>query len=459
MVIILAGELLKKAEHLLIMGLHPSEIIKGYELACVKGLEELEKLSVATLPSPPTLSGLAGALKPAIASKQYGFEDTLAALVAEAALAVMPPNPKNFNVDNVRVVKIMGGSLAGSKVVRGMVFGREPEGMIKRTKKGKVAVFTCGLDIAQTETKGTVLIKNKEEMLNFTTGEEKHLERILQEIADSGVKVIIAGSSVGELAMHYLNRMNIAVLKVLSKFELRRLCRVVNATPLARVGAPTPEEAGYVDVFECIEVGGDRVTVLRQLVDGDEGFDPSDTSAEKTKTATIVLRGATSNHLDDLERAIDDGVSVIKALLKDGRLVPGAGSTELELAKRVDAYGSGLRGLSQHGVRRWASALEVVPRTLAENALGGAEGNEVVSRLWAKHEQEVVFVLILLRLRRMALSMATDYKILDSLAAKSWAIRLATEAAVSVLSVDSIIMSKPAGGPKIPQQAGNWDED
>ncbi|KAH8103497.1 T-complex protein 1 [Cristinia sonorae] len=460
MVIILAGELLKKAEHLLIMGLHPSEIIKGYELACVKGLEELEKLSTASLSSPPTLSGLALALKPAIASKQYGYEDTLAALVAEAALAVMPPNPKNFNVDNVRVVKIMGGSLANSKVVRGMVFGREPEGMIKKIKKGKVAVFTCALDIAQTETKGTVLIKNKDEMLNFTTGEEKHLEKIFQEIADSGVKVIIAGSNVGELALHYLNRMNIAVLKVLSKFDLRRLCRVVNATPLARVGAPTPEEAGYVDVFECIEVGGDRVTVLRQLVDGDDGFDPSDTSAEKTRTATIVLRGATANHLDDLERAIDDGVSVIKALLKDGRLVPGAGATELELAKRVDAYGSGLRGLSQHGVRRWASALEVVPRTLAENALGGAEGNEVVSRLWAKHEQEGGETWgIDVEAETDGTLNASDYKILDSLAAKSWAIRLATEAAVSVLSVDSIIMSKPAGGPKIPQQASNWDED
>lgn len=211
--------------------------------------------------------------------------------------------------------------------------------------------------------------------------------QVVKEIADSGIKVIIAGSSVGELALHYLNRFDIAVLKVLSKFELRRLCRVVNATPLARLGAPTPEEAGFVDIFETIEVGGDRVTVLRQLILGDDGFDPT-TEGEKTRTATIVLRGATSNHLDDLERAIDDGVNVIKSLIKDPRLVPGAGSSELELAKRVDLYGSGLKGLSQHAVKKFASALEVVPRTLAENALGGAEGNEVLSRLWAKHEQK-----------------------------------------------------------------------
>ncbi|KAJ3495592.1 hypothetical protein NLJ89_g10601 [Agrocybe chaxingu] len=268
MVLILGGELLKKAEHLLIMGLHPSEVIKGYELAAAKAQSELEKLSTFSLPSPLTHSSLSTALKPAIASKQYGFEDQLASLVAEAALSIMPANPKNFNVDNVRVVKIMGGSLAGSKVVSGMVFGREPEGTVKKVTRGKVAVFTTALDIAQTETKGTVLIKNADEMLNFTTGEEKQLEKIFKEIADSGIKVIIAGSSVGELALHYLNRFDIAVLKVLSKFELRRLCRVVNATPLARVGAPTPEEAGFVDVFETVEIGGDRVTVL-QNTDGD----------------------------------------------------------------------------------------------------------------------------------------------------------------------------------------------
>lgn len=148
------------------------------------------------------------ALKPVIAAKQYGHEDALASLVADAALSVMPPNPKNFNVDNVRVVKIMGGSLAASKVVQGMVFGREPEGVskirtyvscrpltyvpgdVKKVYKAKVAVFTSALDVAQTETKGTVLIKNADEMLNFTAGEEKHMEKVASNDHDKNVLLI-----------------------------------------------------------------------------------------------------------------------------------------------------------------------------------------------------------------------------------------------------------------------------
>ncbi|KAJ7151079.1 TCP-1/cpn60 chaperonin family-domain-containing protein [Mycena filopes] len=408
MVIILGGELLKKAENLLIMGLKPTDIIPGYELACAKALAELETLSTFSLPTPMTPLTLAAALKPALASKQYGLEDPLAALIAEAALAVMPTNPRNFNVDNVRVVKIMGGSLSGSRVVQGMVFGREPEGSVKQVKKAKVAVFTSALDVAQTETKGTVLIKNAEEMLNFTTGEEKHLEMIIAQIAASGVSVIIGGSSMSDLTLHYLNRHNIAVLKVLSKFELRRLCR----------------EMGYVDIFETIEIGGDRVTVLRQLIDGDDGFDPT-SKGDRTRTC-------------DDRRA-------------DGS--PAQGAVEIELAKRVENYGAGLKGLPQHGVRRFASALEC-------NALGGSEGNEVVSRLWAKHEAaggEAWGVDVENESDGTLDAAAT--KIYDSLASKAWAIRLATEAAVSVLNVDSIIMSKPAGGPKIPQQSGNWDND
>lgn len=271
------------------------------------------------------------------------------------------------------------------------------------------------------------------------------MEKIFQEIADSGMKVLIAGSSVGELAMHYLNRHKILVVKVLSKFDLRRICRVVGASPLARLGAPTPDEMGQCDVVETVEIGGDRVTVFRQ-------------ESEVTRTATVVVRGATTNQMDDVERAIDDGVNVVKGIIKDPRLVAGAGATELELAKRIAEYGEKTPGLAQHAIKRFADALEVVPRTLAENA--GLDATEVLSRLYAAHaksEEGVIGVDI--EAESGGTLDANKAEIYDLLAATRWAIRYGTDAAITVLRVDSIIMSRQAGGPAPPKQNGNWDED
>ncbi|KAK0549045.1 T-complex protein 1 subunit theta [Tilletia horrida] len=461
-VLIFAGELLRKAEYLITMGLHPSEILIGYEMARDKALEELEKLAVATLTTPPTLQSLALALRPSIASKQYGTEDILAPLVAEAVSLVIPPASvsaaeqkiglENFNVDNVRVVKIMGGSLADSKVVRGMVFGREPEGTVHNIKAAKVAVYTSGIDISQTETKGTVLLHNAKELSQFSRGEEQQLEKIIREIADSGVRVVVAGSTVGELALHFLNRFDILCIKVLSKFELRRLSRLLGATPLARLGAPMAEEAGWIDSVETTEIGGDRVTVFKQE-EGQKG------GKARPRMATCILRGATSNLLDDVERAIDDGVNVIKALTRDPRLVPGAGATETELSKRIAEYGEKTAGLNQHAIKKFAEALEVIPRTLAENA--GLNATETISTLFAKHggsDGKGADVGVDIENEEDGTLAATPAKIFDVLAAKLWAIRYATGAAINILNVDSIIMSKPAGI-KAPQKNVNWDDD
>ncbi|GMF70789.1 unnamed protein product [[Candida] boidinii] len=160
----------------------------------------------------------------------------------------------------------MGSSLDNSFVLKGMVFPREPEGSVKKIDQPltKVAIFTCPIDISTTETKGTVLLHNAKEMLDFTKGEEEQIETVIKEIHDSGVKVVIAGAGIGDLSLHYLNKYGLLVLKVPSKFDLRRICRVCGATPLARLGAPLPEEIGFVDIVETKEIGGDRVTVFRQ---------------------------------------------------------------------------------------------------------------------------------------------------------------------------------------------------
>ena len=362
----------------------------------------------------------------------------------------------------------MGGSLDQSKVVKGMVFGREPDGSIKKASKAKVGVFSCPIDISQTETKGTVLLHNAKEMLDFTKGEENQLETIIKEIHDSGVRVIVAGTSVGELALHYLNRYKILVVKILSKFELRRLCRVVGATPLARLGAPMPDEMGSIDVVETLEIGGDRVTVFRQENDA-------------TRTATLVIRGATQNHLDDIERAIDDGVNVVKAITRDPKLVPGAGATEMQLIERISAFGEKTPELSQYAIKKYAESFEVIPRTLAESA--GLDATEVLASLYAAHhksstktnkddnddeddddeDEEEEDWCIGVDVENEDGTGTLDAKeegILDLLVSKQWAIRLATEAARTVLSVDQIIVARQAGGPKMPSgQNPNWDED
>ncbi|EJT68669.1 T-complex protein 1 [Gaeumannomyces tritici R3-111a-1] len=446
LVIVLAGELLRKAEDLLRMGLKTADIVTGYERAQIFALEALEELVVNKVEDLRNQEELSKALRTVIASKQNGNEDFLANLVAEAVLAVLPKNPANFNVDNVRVVKIMGGSLDQSKVVKGMVFAKEPDGSVKKVSKAKVGVFTCPIDISQTETKGTVLLKNAKEMLDFSKGEEEQLEAAIKELHDVGLRAVIAGSTVGDLAMHYLNRYGILVIKILSKFELRRICRVVGATPLARLGAPVPDEMGSVDVVETVEIGGDRVTVFRQ-------------EDEATRTATLVLRGATQNHLDDVERAVDDGVNVVKAITKDARLVPGAGCTEIQLVERLQAFGDKTAGLSQYSIKKFGEAFEVVPRTIAESA--GLDATEVLSRLYAaahKKEKWTTGVDIENEDETGTLDVK-EHGILDLLVAKQWAIKLATEAARTILSVDQIIVARQAGGPKPPGPNPNWDED
>ncbi|KAI0887085.1 T-complex protein 1 [Annulohypoxylon maeteangense] len=446
LVIVLAGELLKKAEDLLRMGLKTADIVIGYERAQAFALEELENLVIDKVDDLRNQEELSKAIKTVVASKQNGNEDTLADLVSGAVLAVLPKNPANFNVDNIRVVKIMGGSLEQSRVVKGMVFPKEPNGSVKKATKAKVGVFSCPIDTSQTETKGTVLLHNAKEMMDFTKGEEEQLETAIKELHDVGLRVVIAGSTVGELALHYLNRYGILVIKILSKFELRRVCRVVGATPLARLGAPMPDEMGSVDVVETLEIGGDRVTVFRQ-------------EDEVTRTATIVLRGATQNHLDDVERAVDDGVNVVKAITRDARLVPGAGAAELQLVSRIQAIAEKTPGLPQYSIRKYGEAFEVVPRTIAESA--GLDATEVLSRLYTAHNKKdgLITGVDIENDDGTGTLDAKKNGILDLMVTKAWAIKLATEAARTILSVDQIIVSRQAGGPKPPGPNPNWDED
>lgn len=226
-VIILAGALLEAAEELLRLGVTPGEVAEGYEKGLEKCLELLPKLISYEIKDFRNIAEVRKGIKTSLESKQFGNEDFLADLVAKACVSILPEQT-TFNVDNVRVCKILGSGLNSSQVVQGMVFKRDVEGDINNVENAKIVIYSCAVDIMQTETKGTVLIKSADELMNFSRGEENLLELQIKAIADSGAKVIVAGAKFGDMALHYVNKYKMMAVRLNSKFDLRRLSKTVS---------------------------------------------------------------------------------------------------------------------------------------------------------------------------------------------------------------------------------------
>merc|ERR1719313_1160522 len=299
---------------------------------------------------------------------------------------------------------------------------------ITEVRDAKIAVYGIPLDSVTTETKGTVLLKSAEELKAYNNSEEEALEKVIKSIADAGCNLIVCGQAVGELALHFLDKYKIMIMKCPSKFELRRICRTTGASALVRLEPPTPADLGACKHVHVKEIGSTRCTIF----DHEEGG---------SRVATIVVRGSTPNIMDDVERAIDDGVSVVKSMTRDARFVAGAGATELLLADALTTFGEAQPGLEQYAINKYGMALEVVPRTLAENA--GLDATKMIAQMYAAHKAGKTGTGI-----DVPNGDTGDCGILDLLHTKKEAIKLATDAAVTVLRVDQIIISKPAGGPQ-----------
>ncbi|CAH2084801.1 unnamed protein product [Euphydryas editha] len=441
-VIVLSGALLEAAEELLRLGVTTSEIAEGYEKALDKCLEILPQVICHEIKDCKNMEAVINGIKPAIMSKQYGNEDFIASLVAKACVAILPEKT-TFNVDNVRICKILGAGLLQSEVLSGMVFKREVEGDVTGASKAKIVIYSCPVDITQTETKGTVLIKTADELLNFSKGEESLLEKQIKDIADAGVKVVVAGAKFGDMALHFLNKYGVMAVRLNSKFDLRRLAKTVNATVLPRLTTPTAEELGYCDTVRVDEVGDTRVVVFSM-------------ESNESRISTVVIRGSTDNYMDDIERAIDDGVNTFKNIARDGRFLPGAGATEIELAQHLLTYADTLPGLEQYAVRKFAIALESIPRALAENS--GANATEVINNIYKAHRENNKFAGYDIDSENSGVCDAKEKGIFDSYVLKYWGLKYAVGAATTILKVDQIIMAKRAGGPKPKAKAGSDDE-
>ncbi|EZG50494.1 putative chaperonin containing T-complex 1 theta subunit, tcpq protein [Gregarina niphandrodes] len=455
-VVILAAELLVQAGELISAGVHQSFIIKGYELALARSLEVLKTRVCKTMHGCDDLM-----VRPLVASKVFGRAnvEVVTRLVKDACNTVLLSEDGKMNTDNIRVSKIVGGTLTQSCVVNGMVFLREPRTEAKEKRNCKIILLGTALEGVQTEGTSTVLIEKAEHMKNFTQGEEEEMENLIKGYHDAGVEAVICGGAISSLALHFLNKYDMWALPVPSRFDIKRLSRTLRIPALQRRSAPMAEEIGLAEFVGLKEIGSQLVTVVQ---------------GKDTKVSTILLRGGAMTMLDEVARAVDDCVSLVSAVCRDDRFVAGAGNAELALSDDLEQYATTLAGLEQYSVERFGVALAAFPKLLAENA--GHNALETMSRLIARFKQteqagsktEIVGVDVTSSnnsVRDISEPCERDefaafnelgYPVYDHYLTKQWAIRLAADAALTLLRVDQIIMSKPAGGPKMPSQ-GHWD--
>jgi T-complex protein 1 subunit theta len=391
-------------------------------------------------------------LKPVLASKQYGSEQILAPLVADACLSVMNKKQQSLSVEAIRTVKILGAPISQSSLLSGgYVAIRSVDSVCQSvTTNCKIAVFACSIEASTTEAKGTVVMSNANDLLSYNRTEEDKMCDIIESIASVGINVIVTGGNVSDVALHYIDRHNILLLKIGSKWELRRLCQAIHATALVRLGPPTPEEIGYCTSVQQQEIGGKPVTVFMN--------DPN--SKDEMKLATIILRASTGTVLADLERAVDDGVQAIAQAMKDQRLVYGGGAIEMSLSVMLQNEAAKTPGLSQYALAAFGKALEIIPHTLAENA--GSDPTQILANMQAAHTAALrtnnnanknntdssppvpCDVGVDIDIVNGITSMSTNH-IYDLLSTKLSALHLAVDAVITILKIDQIIMSKPAG--------------
>jgi len=232
-------------------------------------------------------------------------------------------------------------------------------------------------------------------------------------------------------------------VRLMSKWDVRRLARATGATALPKMTPPTSEEMGMADTVYVDELGDTEIVVFR-------------VGENESRVSTVVIRGATDNYMDDIERAVDDGVNVFKGLCKDGKMTAGGGATEIELARQVAQWAETHPGLEQYSINKFAEALEIIPRVLAENS--GVKPKEVISKLYAAHSEGNKNMGFDIDGESGDIKDCLESNVLDLMLAKKWAMKYATNAACTVLRVDQIIMAKRAGGPK-PRDTQGQDQD
>ena len=432
---VLTGELLKKAEYLLDQEIHPTVITKGYRLANDEAQKVLERLATRIDTKKDTVLLEKIALTAMTGKSAERAREELAKLVVKAVIQVSETDSEGkitVDQDNIKIEKKEGGSIDESTVIQGIVVDKERAhpAMAKKVVDAKIALADAALEVKETETDAEIRITSPDQLKAFLAEEENMLKTMVDKVKASGANVLFCQKGIDDMAQHFLAKAGILAVRRVKKSDMDKLSRATGATVVTRLDDLSKEDLGYAGIVEEKKVAGEAMTFVEKCKDA--------------KAVTILLRGGTEHVVAEVERAVNDAVGDVAAVLEDGgRIVAGGGATEVELSKALKDYASKMKGREQLAVTAFAEALEVIPRTLAENA--GMDPIDKLVELRAAHDMPNGKSFGLDVFLGKAVDMMKE-GVVEPLRIKTQAIKSASEAAEMILRIDDVISAKNLGG-------------
>ncbi|CVK34558.1 thermosome subunit alpha [Methanoculleus bourgensis] len=430
--VVIAGELLKRAEDLLDQDVHPTVIAHGYRMAADKAQGILDEIAIDV--KPDDMAMLKKIADTAMTGKgAEAAKEKLTELVVKAITMVADADG-TVDTEFVKVEKKVGGSIEDSEIVEGMIIDKERvhPAMPRAVKDAKILLLNAAVEFKKTEVDAEISITSPDQLQMFLDEEERMIKGIVDKIVASGANVLFCQKGIDDIAQHYLAKAGIFAVRRVKKSDMEKLARATGAAVVSSIDAIAPEELGKAGNVEEKKVSGEEMIFV--------------TGCENPKAVSVIIRGGTEHVVDELDRAIEDALRVVSVAVEDKKFVAGGGAPEIELSLRLREYAATVGGRAQLAIEAFATALEIIPRTLAENA--GLDPIDMLVALRAAHEKGGASGKYMgLDVFNAVSGNMLDAGVVEPLRVKTQAVSSAAEAAVMILRIDDVIAASKSAGP------------
>ena len=427
--VVLAGELLKEAEELLEQNIHPSIIVDGYRKAAEKALEALEKIAIdVDLEDRETLMKI---VTTAMRSKAVSLaREHLGNIAIDAVKQIVEERDGEIiaDVDNIQIIKKEGKSLEESELVKGIIIDKEVvhPGMPKRVEDARIALINCPLEIEKTEFDAEIRIRSPEAIKAFLDQETEMLRKMVERIKNAGANVVFCQKGIDDIAQHFLAKEGILAVRRVKKSDMEKLSRATGGKIITNLADLKGEDLGRAELVEERKVGEDKMVFVEGCKD--------------PKSVSILIRAGLERMMDEAERTMNDALYVVSDIFELPKMVPGGGAIEMEMAKAVRSYARQVGGREQLAIEAFADALEVIPKTLAENA--GHDVIDTMVALRAAHEKEDGYAMGV-NVYEGGIADMLEKGVVEPMAVKMQVIKSAVEVASMILRIDDVVAASP----------------